>query len=475
MARRWLVAAVAWALSGAACGDDASSGGVDAGRDAGREVDAGSLPPWPRTLPPASELGAVGGYSVARTIIHLHSPLSHDACDGEGWVDGALADEACLSHLREALCVLQIDAAMLTDHAPHVNEVAFEDALWIAEGDEPVMDGDGNVVASRLSCPSGRSVLVTVGSENELMPVALTRHPGDPADPEALESTYDADGPDAVTTFREAGALVLVPHTESRPLDHLRTLGMDGIEIYNVHANLAPDIREEHLGLDGWGFATHLLAFTDRRSTLASDLVFLAFFEENQNDLGKWDSLLAEGLRVPGLAGSDAHENTFPDPMPDGERADSYRRVLRWFSNHVLVPEVTLGAIREAIAAGRYYVAFEAFGSPVGFTFTAGDVHMGDTAAAGAELVVTRPSLPDDHPQEPAPAVRIRILRAEAGGAVEVAAGEGTELRHVADTPGAYRAEVRILPEHARPYLGRLDDELLRELVWVYSNPIYVE
>ena len=470
-----VAATVATAL--AACGDDGSAP-ADSGADVG--TDAGPAPdPWPRSLPPAAELAAPGGLTIARTIIHLHSPLSHDACDGEGWVDGALADAACLAHLREAVCVLRIDVAMLTDHAPHVEEVTFESALFARAGDEILRDTAGDAIAARWQCDDGHSTLVTVGAENDLMPVGLDRHPLAGATADELRAAYDADGPEAVAAFRDAGALVLVPHTESRGIDYLRTLGMDGIEIYNVHANLAPDIRTEHLGLDGYGFVDALLAFTDRRSTLASDLAFLAFFDENANDLGKWDTLLAEGMRVPGLAGSDAHENTFPDPMPDGERADSFRRILRWFSNHVLVSDVSVDAVEQAVGAGRFYVAFEAFGSPVGFSFTAdgtgGVAQMGETVAVGSELRAMRPTLPDGHPAIPAPTVTLRILRAAAGGAVEVASGSDATLAYTPTEPGAYRAEVRMVPEHARPYLGRHADELIHEVVWIYSNAIHVE
>src|SRR5690606_32970693 len=100
---------------------------------------AGSAPPkeegvsaWPREFPPTSDLGDRRGRAVARAIVHLHSPLSHDACDGMGWADGALADEACLASLRDALCALRVDVAMLTDHAPNVDTVPFEEAFLAA-------------------------------------------------------------------------------------------------------------------------------------------------------------------------------------------------------------------------------------------------------------------------------------------------------------------------------------------------------
>lgn len=82
--------------------------------------------------------------------------------------------------------------------------------------------------------------------------------------------------------------------------------------------------------------------------------------------------------------------------------------------------------------------------------------------------------LPADFPQASAPAIRVHLLRAQEGGAIEVASTEGSTLEHVASEPGAYRVEVRMTPEHARPYLGSFADELIREVVWIYSNPIYV-
>ena len=99
---------------------------------------------------------------------------------------------------------------------------------------------------------------------------------------------------------------------------------------------------------------------------------------------------------------------------------------------------------------------------------------MGGETAVGAVLRVTRPGLPEGFPSDPPPALSVHLLRAAEGGAVEVASGAGPTLEHVAALPGAYRVEVRMVPEHARPYLGRFADELVREVVWVYSNPIHV-
>jgi hypothetical protein len=390
-----------------------------------------------------------------------------------------LGDAECLAHLRDAVCRLHIDAANLTDHSSFINEVAFEDAFWIdtAAGDEPVMEA-GAVVAARWACPDGHRVLITAGSENDLMPIALERHPIDSTDPVMLEAAYDMDGPDAVSMFRAAGGMVYVPHTESRTLEYLRTIGVDGIEIYNTHANLAPNIRRKHLGLMGTEYLADVLSFADRRRRLEPDLAFLAFFLENRNDLDKWDTLLSEGIDVSGIAGADAHENTFSTPMPDGERGDSYRRLLRWYSNHVLVNDRTREGLFAALAAHRHYVAFEAFGVPVGFDFvaTAADgtmpIEMGGTAPLGHVLRVIEPELDPDTPADPPPAIRVRILRSTATGGVEVATGDDM-LEYTPTEPGAYRAEVRIIPHHAIPYIRSLELEAT-EMVWIYANPIRI-
>ena len=54
-----------------------------------------------------------------------------------------------------------------------------------------------------------------------------------------------------------------------------------------------------------------------------------------------------------------------------------------------------------------------------------------------------------------------------------MAEGAGT-LSIAVDTPGAYRVEVWITPEHHRAELGSLADLLVRPTPWIYSNPIYV-
>jgi hypothetical protein len=467
-----VIRAAALVLAISACGDDTAPG-TDAGADGG--TDAGTLTPWPKDLPPASALGDRRGLRIARATIHLHSPLSHDACDGRGW-DGTLQEPECLEHLRSALCRAHLDVAALTDHAPHVNTVDFEQALWLTGDEEVVRNTDGDVFAAYMPCPDGHRVLLTVGSENHLMPINLRRHP--PAtDPMMLEEVYDGSGPEAMQTFRDAGALVLIAHSEQYPLETLRM--SDGMELYNIHANYDPRIRAEWLGRTDGAYLTRILKFIDVRTSLEPDLLFLAGFEENNADLDKWDTLLAEGVHIPGFAGCDAHENTFAGLTNDGERGDSYRRIIRSYTNHLLVRGDTIEDFEEAFRASRIYIAFEAYGTPFDFDYFAEmggtTFEMGETAPAGATLRLTRPRLPDGFPNDPPPTVRMRILRSANMGRTEIASGTDAMLETTVTEPGAYRAEVWIVPEHTRPYLGREADSMIRDVPWVYSSPIHVE
>jgi hypothetical protein len=455
----------------------------DAGNDAFVvHVDAGPVPLWPADLPDTSTLGMRRGRRFARTIVHLHSPLSHDACDGMGFGSGMLLAPDCLADFRRAACTLRMDALMVTDHATHLSEVAFEDALWIdsAAGDTPIVDASGAVIASSMACPDGRRVLVTVGAENEMMPVALLRHPGSTTDPTMLADVYHGDGAAAAAVFRDAGALVFYAHTESKTLDQIRGSQPDGIEIYNTHANIDPHIRPDYLGLGALDYAPMLLRFTDVRNRLAPDLALLSFLSEATPDLVTWDTLLAEGMHLTGTGGCDAHEDAFPQQMPDGERGDSYRRMMHWHTLHALVDTTDRAGLVDALDHGRLYLTFEVFGTPMGFDFRAeapdGTIaEMGDSIPVGATLHLVRPSLPAGFPSDPAPTVTMRIVRASAGGGVEVAHGSDAELTFTTTEAGVYRAEVHMTPEHTRPYLGAYADDLIHEVPWVYANPIYVE
>lgn len=439
-------------------------------------------PAWSAELPAADvAFGGQRGLTAVRGIIHLHSPYSHDACDGEPR-DETTGDvnEACLTDLRAALCTTRVGYAALTEHDDSMADVDDFAALFLARaGDELIRNTSGEVIASRIHCANGHEVLWFTGGENALMPLMIDRHPdGDAAQRHAV---YNAGDAQTVQTFRELGGLGWIAHTEQRSVDELRALGLDGLELYNLHANIDPNIRQDHLGLDPAGAIQAVAEFADPSPEGPEpDLALIAFLERSVA-VDRWDALLGEGLRISASAGTDAHQNALPIMLRDGERGDSYRRMIRWFSNIVLADDPRDPvAIEAALRHGRMYVAFELFGTPSGFDMVAttadATIEIGGelSASAAATLTVTLPVVFELAASLPAPEIRARILRVDASGVTEVASGDAPALTVAIDTPGAYRVEVLITPHHHAPYLGRLDDHAAREQVWIYSNPIYV-
>jgi hypothetical protein len=158
--------------------------------------------------------------------------------------------------------------------------------------------------------------------------------------------------------------------------------------------------------------------------------------------------------------------------------------MMRIFSNHLLVtpdPDGTWSDrnLKDALAAGRLYGAFEIMGYPVGFDYhaVAGETvyEMGSEVTLGqVELVVRRPSVRGLHPLLPKPVITLRILKAGADGWREVAASS-EDITFVPVEPGAYRAEVRMLPLHLEIFFVDQAQRFLEEdRPWIYSNPIYV-
>src|SRR5690606_41948886 len=117
-------------------------------------------------------------------------------------------------------------------------------------------------------------------------------------------------------------------------------------------------------------------ALDDPASLPASDLVLLPILNEDDLYLSRWGTVLSRDHRAVTTIGTDCHQNTFPQLLPDGERVDSYRRMMGWMSNHLLVKPEADGSwddshLEDALAAGRLYGVFEVFGYPTGFDFRA--------------------------------------------------------------------------------------------------------
>ncbi len=441
----------------------------------GDDPSAPELPAWDRTLPVARELGGARGLVPARGIIHLHSPYSHDACDGDPRDDSGVPNEPCLLDLRTALCDTHVDFAALSDHDDTMADEEFTTLFSMRGTDTPVMVG-GEQIASHMTCADGHVVTFTIGGENELMPIMLDRHVAGTI--QERHALYNDETGTATTAYHDAGGLTWVAHTESKSLELLRAAA-DGIEVYNLHANIDPDIRKDFLGLPPGDAIAEAAEFADTNPGHPEpDLAMLAFLSPNLPAIEKWHTLLGEGRKIPVSNGSDAHQNAIPIIFADGERGDSYRRVFRWFSNIALVTDPTDPiAVQTALDEGRMYTAFEILGTPIGFEVTAGAAELGGIAPVGGTMTVKLPFVRALDPSLPVPEIRARVIHIAPGGTVtEVAAGSDPDLVVPLAAAGAYRVEITIVPRHLAPYLGDLGPDLAAaELPWIYASPIYVE
>ena len=440
-------------------------------------------PVWAPSVVYPSEPTLTRGFLDVRGLVHSHSVYSHDACDGKPLLDDGTRDPVCFDDFRRGLCQSQHDFAFLTDHLDAFVETEFPDALLYREDRGDVLiSHDGNMSANVITCEDGHKATIMAGNEGGMMPVGFEGH-AVPADQRS--DVYGAKTPEAAQVMREHGAVVLLAHPEQYTPDELMNLPVDGFEMYNLHANT----------LLGAGQALDLLLRWTQgdKEVPVSDLLILSIWSEDQRYLTRWGNVLARGKHVVTTMGTDCHRNTFTTVMEDGERADSYRRMMVAFSNHLRIKPHDDGStddrsLKEALAAGRNWGAFEMMGYPVGFdSFAQKDAQvfeMGDTAPVGATLVVDKPHVKDLNPAREAPAIVTRVLKAtnDAAGFVEVAKSTDDHLEVPLTEPGAYRAEIRMLPNHLREDMREdaatlLDQKVFdgTDYVWVYGGAIYDE
>lgn len=425
---------------------------------------------WDRGQPDISGCGDVRGLREYRAILHLHSHHSHDACDGDPQPNG-VPDEECLADLREGLCVPRIDVALVSDHPAYASDVPLETLLLIRGDDEPVIGDKGTPIANWMHCPDGHRVLLMPGIESgSMMPLGLEAH---------VTDVYDTSSPAAFAAIKAAGGLAWVAHTEGRDPAELATLGLDGLEFYQLHANLDPDIRVEDLMLPADDYLARVLPYFLSPGR-QPDLAPLAFLLPNEPSIAALEQL-GQTLRLTISAGTDAHQNVFPSKATDGERGDSYRRMIRWFNNRIRAAELTPAGIKAALRAGNNHIVFEAFGTPVGFDFRGeggGAVEMGaetSLAKGPLTLVATMPRLDPRSPQgDQPPGLRAVLIRAADGKREVLKTWSEGQVSVEAPGPGVYRVEVWITPRHLLPYLG--DGAADAELVvpWVYSGALFV-
>lgn len=478
---------------------DATARAKDAtsARDASTARDTGADAKWagydPYTVTPASALEYPRGFSLHRGTIHLHSNYSWDADDQLGFIndaglqdyDGGTLNEPYYQDMRKGLCETEQEFAFLTDHVSYFPDFEYPDVLLYRAdlGDQLIMQ-NGNPVAVELACPGAAPVLLSAGCDYNTLAIGLDQHVA--STPAARKLVYGQATPEAYATLRQNGALVLaaylprwIPASDAStvtlaPTNQLLTLQFDALENYNPLFNF-----DDKLGA---ALALVLAMNSDPSSVPVPELGLIAIFEENPIILAAW-SQMAQASRVPSFLGSNAHENVLPNKTPDGERLDSYRRMMHWWANYAMLPAgtaVTTATTKAAIAAGRTFGSFDYLGYPTGFDFHAeagGQIYeMGDQVPPGVAttLVATAPTVYGLKPINQVPVITVSILQAQGTGWTVIASGSGT-VTAPAVANGVYRAEVQSIPNHLIPNLGTSPQQYLTApLLWVYGNTIWV-
>lgn len=336
------------------------------------------------------------GLADLRGIVHCHSKLSHD-CRGEFEdVADAAAETSC-------------------------SFVAFCDHLRRRENvvDEPKGRVNGVLLIPGAELNANGSSLLAIG----------------------VAAGIDRNLPAAelVAQVRSLGGVAAIGHPEDWKLGDLSDV--DGCELENVHADTL-DENKLTLGL-------RVLFFPPR--------AFFSSLVDRQPRAAAVYDALARSRPLAAIGACDAHEAIRP-LGPLAGAIDSYRRLFRVASTHILVPADRVGAALEqadviaALRAGRTYAASELTQDATGFRFVARDAAgatlatLGGVArlASGLALEVTLPA-----------AGRIALLR---DGADVLVVDEGTSARFEPHVRGAYRVEAR--------YAGK---------PWIWSSALRVE
>ncbi len=480
---------------------------------------------------------------TARTIAHLHGPYSKDACDAKG-IFGDKPNPTCLASLRAGICASALDVVFLTDHPTHMKDYTFPALLYHAATDTLVQDGLGRPYANVLHCPAADSVpahdvTLLVGYEGEhTMPIGMHAHL-------SFKDLYKVVL-DNATPFDQAKkvvdevhareGLVALVHAEQKAVspERVRDLGIDLIEIYNIHANFI-------LGyLADFGRLFEFNAFMGPADQAADpNLAIVAALQYLPDEgLNQWH-LALRYKRIGGVLGSDAHENvelpalcgefgmiddvckakaaSAPHAvaaftkggqilLADGYRFDQFRRMLRWYSTRVrLKPGESRPlhvAVQEALQLGASYQVWNVFGEPDSVQLVAmgtgpkGTAHAGQGEALPADVTagrrllfrlpkaVAEPWSPFATANAALAAREVKLWRVTADGPNVVATWNDkghqglqvqADVAWVNDPPaGRYHLEVRILPDYLAGPLKNAAALAKNWYRWVISGVVEV-
>lgn len=306
-----------------------------------------------------------------------------------------------------------------------------------------------------------------------------------------------------IDIVRRDRGLAFLSHIEERPNHSME--GLDGLEIYNRHADAKRDAA---------GIVALLLRMTDPKGLRELEQGLARFPDEmlaGQNDypddyLAKWDRETV-GRRLTGVAANDCHHNqillmkvvdensvrigtnvdaddkfrSFSALLRPGIRElvkdrkpgetigrldfDPYYRSFRNASTHILATELSESAVRFALREGHAYVSHDWMCDPTGFRFELSDTKSSPDMPAvifGDEVTFVegqgqnqtqKQKLSAEFPV----ACLIRLLK----DGKQIVSERSDRLEFPVREAGVYRVEGWLT----------LDGE---DRPWIYSNPIYV-
>lgn len=297
---------------------------------------------------------------------------------------------------------------------------------------------------------------------------------------------------DYIRLIKEGGGDIFLSHIEERP--DWPTDQLDGMEIYNLHA----DFKGDQFEFAGW--LSQTVADPDRLAAFQKLLaeypqeIFGASQDYLTDYIAKWDRD-SQTHRVTGVAANDCHHNQVitvkvadattlelwltGDKKPSlkvtaaqaprlpeltshrqpGEviatlDLDPYERSLSYVSTHILTRQLSESSVRQALREGHAYVAHDWLCEATGFAFVAALPGQKPFAVMGDECRF-RPGAALSL-AAPAEGV-IRLFR----NGVKIAETKGRAMQQAINEPGTYRAEVWL----------EVDDELRP---WIYASPIRV-
>jgi hypothetical protein len=407
------------------------------------------------------------GYDDVRALLHVHSGFSHDS---RGTIEEILA----------AAKAAGVRVIMFSEHPANTYD-------YFIDGHRGLKNG----------------VLLIPGAETG----------GFLAYPRQSIQQQQTDSPQAFADLvRSTGGHIFLCHLEER-MDW-QIANLTGSEIYNIHA----DYKDETRFLASLRLPLALFKMVESVEKYPQE-VFGATLDYPADYLKRYDEL-CQIVPHTAVAGNDAHHNqAYRAKVLDGGELlvedalgeqvarldpkkflpvglltagrkpgdvildidfDPYERSFRHVSTHLLMNELTEAAVRDALTAGRAYVAFDWLADPTGFVYQAEQETISEPSPLGrgqGEGALNTGDLPTDAnaPKRwpmgsEVPFTKTLRLRAEAPleatfklfrNGEQVLTQTGTALDHVVDQPGIYRLELWLtLAGEDRP--------------WILTNPIYV-